>query len=97
MIKPKALFLCSDNSYRTQMAGAFLRDMAGDRFEAISAGADASHLDPEAVAAMREAGIDISEYPVKKVDLFLRERVTFLVTLCDRETEKPCSIFPGAI
>jgi len=36
MIKPKVLFLCSDNSCRTQMAEAFLRDVAGDRFEAVS-------------------------------------------------------------
>jgi protein-tyrosine-phosphatase len=38
MIKPKVLFLCSDNGCRTQMAEAFLRDMADERFEALSAG-----------------------------------------------------------
>jgi len=56
MIKPRVLFLCSDNSCRTQMAEAFLREMAGDRFEVLSAGAEATALDPDAVAAMDELG-----------------------------------------
>jgi arsenate reductase (thioredoxin) len=97
MIKPKVLFLCSDNGCRTQMAEAFLRDMAGERFEALSAGAEASTLDPDAVAVMDEVGLDISGQTPKKVDLFLRERVAFLVTLCEREIERACPIFPGAI
>ena len=96
MIKPKVLFLCSDNGCRTQMAEAFLRAMGGERFEAMSAGAEASALDPEAVEAMREVGIDISGQAVKKVDPLLRERVAYLVTLCDRATERSCPIFPGA-
>jgi arsenate reductase (thioredoxin) len=54
MIKSKVLFLCSGNSCRTRMAEAFLRDLAGDRFEVISAGGDPTPLDPEAVNAMRE-------------------------------------------
>ena len=97
MIKPKVLFLCSDNGCRTQMAEAFLRDVAGERFEALSAGAEASTLDPDAVAAMDEVGLDISGQTRKKVDLFLRERAAFPVTLCDREVERTCAIFPGAI
>ena len=97
MIKPKVLFLCSENSCRTQMAEAFLRDMAGERFEAVSAGAEATTLCPDAVAAMDEVGLDISGQTPKKVDLFLRERVTFLVTLCEREIERTCPVFPGAI
>jgi arsenate reductase len=97
MIKPKVLFLCSNNSCRTQMAEAFLRDMAGKRFAVISAGAEASTLDPDAVAVMDEVGLDISGQTPKKVDAFLRERVTFLVTLCEGEIERTCPIFPGAI
>jgi arsenate reductase len=96
MIKPKVLFLCSDNGCRTQMAEAFLRDMAGERFEPLSAGAEATALDPDAVAVMDEIGLDISGQTPKKVDLFLRERVAFLVTLCDREIERTCPICPGA-
>jgi arsenate reductase len=96
MIKPKILFLCSDNGCRTQMAEAFLRDMAGEHFEVPSEGAEANAPDPDAVAAMVEVGLDISRRAPKKVDLFLRERVAFLVTLCDRENERTCPIFPGA-
>jgi arsenate reductase len=84
MIKPKVLFLCSGNSCRTQIAEAFLRDLAGDRFEITSAGNEATPLDPEAVEAMRELGIDISGHQSKKVDPFFRERFTFVITLCDR-------------
>jgi arsenate reductase len=96
MIKPKVLFLCSDNSCRTQMAEAFLRAMAGDSFEILSAGAEATALNREAVAAMHEVGLDISSQVPKKVDPFLRERVAYLVTLCDRAVERTCPIFPGA-
>ncbi|MGO9255462.1 MAG: arsenate reductase ArsC [Bryobacteraceae bacterium] len=97
MIKPKVLFLCSENSCRAQMAEAFLRDTAGERFEAISAGVEATILDPEAVAAIAEVGLDISGQTPKKVDPFLGQRATFVVTLCGREIERAGPIFPGAI
>ena len=96
MIKPRVLFICSDNSCRTQMAEAFLRDLAGDRFEAISAGAAATALDPDAVAVMNEVGLDIRGQTPKKVEQFLGERVAYLVTVCEREIERTCPIFPGA-
>src|SRR5277367_2494301 len=97
MIRPKVLFLCSENSCRTQMAEAFPRDMGGERFEPLSAGAEAvAALDPDAVAAMSEVGIDISGQQPKRVDPFMRERIAYLVTLCEREIERTCPIFPGA-
>ena len=68
------------------MAEAFLRDLAGDEFEIVSAGAEAGHLDPDAVAAMREVGIDISSAQTKVVDPYLRQRFHYVITLCDRET-----------
>ena len=96
-IKTKVLFLCTENSCRTQMAEAFLRALGGDDFEIVSAGAEAGHLDPEAVAAMQEVGIDISSAQTKVVDPFLRQRFHYVITLCDREKERSCPIFPGAI
>jgi arsenate reductase len=79
------------------MVEGFLRDMGGDRFEPLSAGAEAAAaLDPDAVAAMLEAGIDISGQRPRKVDPFIRERVSYPVTLRDREMERTCPIFPGA-
>jgi len=97
MIKPKVLFLCTGNSRRTQMAEGFLRSMAGDRFEVISAGSEETPLDPDAIAVMREAGVDISGQQTKAVSLFLGQRFSYVVTLCDREKERSCPIFPGAI
>lgn len=97
MIKPTVLFLCSGNSCRTQMAEAFLRDLAGDRFEAVSAGGDPALLDSEAVEAMNELGIDISSQTPKDVSRFLGQRFTFVILLCDRQKERTCPIFPGAI
>ena len=96
-IKPRVLFLCTENSCRTQMAEAFLRDLTGDEFEIVSAGAEAGRLDPDAVAAMQEVGIDISSARTKLVDPYLRERFRYVITLCDREKERSCPIFPGAI
>jgi protein-tyrosine-phosphatase len=52
-IRTKVLFLCSENSCRTQMAEAFLRDLTGDEFEIVSAGSEAGRLDPEAALAGR--------------------------------------------
>ena len=97
MIKPKVLFICTGNSRRTQMAEGFLRAMAGDRFDVVSAGSDETPLDPEAVAVMREVGIDISGQETKAVNRFLGRRFSYVVSLCDREKERTCPIFPGAI
>jgi arsenate reductase len=97
MIKPKVLFLCTGNSRRTQMAEGFLRTMAGDRFDAMSAGSEETPIDPEAVAVMREVGVDISAHETKAVNRFLGRRVSYVVSLCDRDKERTCPIFPGAI
>ena len=59
--KKRVLFLCIHNSARSQMAAAFLKQLAGDRFEVESAGLEPGKLNPLAVAAMRDAGIDISQ------------------------------------
>jgi arsenate reductase len=96
-IKVRVLSLCTEDSCRTQMAEAFLRALGGDEFEIVSAGAEAGRLDPEAVAAMREVDIDISSARTKMVDPYLRERFHYVITLCDREKERSCPIFPGAI
>jgi thioredoxin type arsenate reductase len=97
MIKAKVLFLCTGNSCRTQMAEAFLRDLGGDRFEATSAGDKVTALDPDAVEAMREVGVDISSQTPKSVDHFLKQRFSYVISLCDRQKERSCPIFPGAI
>jgi arsenate reductase (thioredoxin) len=97
MIKPKVLFLCTSSSRRTQTAEGFLRAMAGDRFDVTSAGSDETPLDPDAVVVMREVGIDISGQQTKSVDRFLGRRFSYVVTLCDREKERTCPVFTGAV
>lgn len=79
-IKPRVLFLCTENSCRTQMAEAFLRDMAGDEFEIVSAGAVPGRIDPDAVTATRDVGIDISSAQTKIVDPYLA------ATMADRKS-----------
>lgn len=97
MIKTNVLFLCTGNSRRTQMAEGFLRALAGDDFDVVSAGSEETPLDPDAVAAMREVGIDISGQETKAVNRYLGRRFNYVVMLCDRAKERSCPIFPGAI
>ena len=97
MIKPRVLFLCTDNSCRTQMAEGFLRHLAGDRFDVVSAGCEATDLDPDAVEAMLEVGVDISGQRPKQVETYFGQQFTFVITLCNREAENACPIFPGGI
>lgn len=80
------------------MAEAFLRDVAGERFEVLSAGYEpAERVCQEAIDAMREVGIDISSQRPTKTDELLGQRIAYAVTLCDRQKERSCPIFAGAM
>jgi arsenate reductase len=92
----KVLFLCTGNSARSQMAEGLLRQMAGDRFEAFSAGTEPAPLNPLAVKAMAEIGIDISHHRSKHAKEFLGQGFPYLVTVCDHANEH-CPIFPGVV
>jgi arsenate reductase len=94
MGNPKVLFLCTGNSARSQMAEGYLRRVAGDRFEAMSAGIEPKTLNPLAVEAMQEIGIDISHQQSKDVVALLGQHVPYVVTVCDNAKER-CPIFPG--
>jgi arsenate reductase (thioredoxin) len=96
MSKSMVLFLCTANSCRSQMAEGFLRHFAGDRFEAASAGAEPTQLNPDAVRVMKERGIDISAHSSKDVTEFWKQRVHYVVTVCDKAKEA-CPIFPFAL
>jgi len=92
----RVLFLCTGNSARSQMAEAFLRKYAGDRFEAHSAGLEPKEVNPFTVQVMREKGIDISSQTSKGVDTYLG-KVLFqhLITVCD-DADKNCpTVWPG--
>ncbi len=92
--KKRVLFLCTGNSARSQMAEGFLRHLAGDRFLVASAGTHPAGLNPYAVEAMREIGIDISHHVSERVDTYLGERFDQVITVCDRAKES-CPMFPG--
>jgi arsenate reductase len=91
----RVLFLCTHNSARSQMAESLLRDIAGDRFEALSAGTEATHIRPLAVRVMEEIGIDISGQESKTLERYLGEPFDHVVTVCD-EANEACPYFPGA-
>src|SRR5271163_3234075 len=92
-VKKRVLILCTGNSARSQMAEGLLRHDAGDRFEVFSAGTKPSHVRPEAVASMRELGIDISGQRSKSVDEFADQQFDYVLTVCDNAKES-CPIFP---
>ena len=96
MEKVKVLFLCTGNSARSQMAEAFLRRYAGDRFEVFSAGLEPQGINPFARKVMEEIGFDLSGQYSKDVAQFLGHfHFGYVITLC-AQAEERCPIFPGA-
>lgn len=97
MGKKKVLFVCVHNSARSQMAEALLNVMAGDRFEAESAGLKPGTLNPLVVAVMRELGIDISRNKTKSAFDFFKSGKLFnyVITVCDEANAERCPVFPG--
>jgi arsenate reductase len=94
MPKQSILILCTGNSARSQMAEGLLRNMAGDRFEVSSAGTKPSIVRREAIAAMRELGIDLTGHRSKSVDEFTGHPFDYVITVCDNAKES-CPIFPA--
>jgi arsenate reductase len=92
--RSRVLFLCTHNSARSQMAEGLLRHLAGDRFEAASAGTEATGVRPLAIQAMAELGIDISQQQSKTLDQYLGQPFDAVITLCD-EAAAACPVFPG--
>lgn len=92
--KVKVLFLCTGNSCRSQMAEGWARHFWNDRIEAFSAGTRPSSLNPLAVEAMREAGVDISGQASKHVDGLNDQAFDLVVTVC-ADADENCPLFPG--
>ncbi len=97
MEKKKVLFVCIHNSARSQMAEAFLNLLAGDRFEAESAGLAPGRLNPLAVEVMKEIGIDISQKGTQGIFDFIKKGKLFhyVITVCDEANAARCPVFPG--
>lgn len=98
MEKRKVLFICIHNSARSQMAEAFLKYLAGEKFAAESAGIEPGKLNPLVVKSMMEIGIDISGKGTQSVfDVYERgETFDFVIAVCDKEAAERCPVFPGA-
>ena len=92
--KLKILFLCTGNSCRSQMAEAWVRELFGGRIEAYSAGIEARGLDPDAVKAMAETGVNIAGQKSKRIDALRDVEFDYVVTVCDHAREN-CPIFTG--
>jgi arsenate reductase len=97
MSKRKVLILCTGNSCRSHMAEGILRHAADDLFEVHSAGsAPAGYVHPNAIAALKEIGIDISGHRSKHLDQFLDAGVETVITVCDNANDS-CPLFPGSV
>ena len=93
----KVLFVCIHNSARSQMAEALLNHYCGNEIHAESAGLEPGVLNPLAVAAMADMGIDISaKQPQGVFDLFKAGKFYgYVITVCDETNAERCPIFPG--
>jgi arsenate reductase len=91
----RVLFLCTHNSARSQIAEALLQRFGGGAFDASSAGTEASEVNPLAIRALAEAGIDWSHAQSKTIDRFVDQRFDYVITVCDRAREA-CPVFPGS-
>jgi arsenate reductase (thioredoxin) len=99
MDKKRVLFVCVHNSARSQIAEAVLESLAGDRFEAMSAGLEPGVINPLVVKVMKEIGVDISHNLTKSVfDLFKKgELFSYVITVCDAASAETCPLFPGLL
>jgi arsenate reductase (thioredoxin) len=96
-VKKKVLFICVHNSARSQMAAALVNEMCGEFFEAESAGLEPGTLNPLAVEALGEIGIDISGKQTQSVfDVFKSGRLfAYAITVCSESESQGCPIFAG--
>jgi len=93
-MKLQVLILCTGNSARSQMAEGLLRSFAGAQMDVFSAGSKPSTVNPLAIRAMAEVGIDISQQRSKHLNEFLNQPFDYVITVCDNAAET-CPIFPG--
>ncbi|QIC04927.1 arsenate reductase (thioredoxin) [Brevibacillus sp. 7WMA2] len=93
-MKKTIYFLCTGNSCRSQMAEGWAKKYLGDSWEVFSAGIEAHGVNPRAVKAMSEVGIDISNQTSDIIDAALVEKADLIITLCDH-ADRVCPVTPG--
>jgi arsenate reductase len=95
-MKKRILFLCTHNSCRSQMAEGLINHFLGDRYQAFSAGTEATRVNPLAARVMAEIGIDLAKHRSKSMDEFASETFDYVITLCGDANEK-CPLFFGGV
>ena len=90
----RLLVLCTGNSARSQMGEGLFRHEGRGAYEVASAGTKPSHVRPEAIAVMKELGIDISGHRSKSVNEFEGQSFDYVVTVCDNARAN-CPVFPA--
>ena len=97
MEKKRVMFICIHNSGRSQIGEAFLRHLAGERFEVASAGIEAGTLNPLVVKAMAEKGVSMEGHYAKKAQDYVDqgEHFDYVITVCDESNAERCPMFPG--
>ena len=93
--KKSVLFLCTGNSCRSQMAEGWAREFHGDTIDIFSAGIETHGLNPNAVAVMAEAGVDITSQKSELIDVYMDKDIDLVVTVCDSAHET-CPFFPSS-
>ena len=93
-MKKKVIVLCTGNSCRSQIAEGYLRNLAENTFDVVSAGLEPSVINPKAIQVMAEDEIDISNHTSKNVDQFVGQEFDYIITVCGNAKER-CPVFPG--
>ncbi|TZE81126.1 arsenate reductase (thioredoxin) [Calorimonas adulescens] len=94
--KKRIMFLCINNSCRSQMAEGIAKTLKGDEYEVFSAGMEPTHVNPRAIEVLKEIGIDISSQYSKLIENHLLNSMDIVVTLCG-EAEEACPVTPPHI
>jgi len=97
MPKIKVLFLCTHNSARSQMAESLLRHTYGEKYEVFSAGTTPTKVNPFAIQAMAEIGIDISKQYSKSIEEFQNKDIDLVVSVCKSSAKLTCSLCSSPI
>jgi arsenate reductase len=97
LTKTRVLFLCTHNSARSQMAEGLLRNIYGEKYEVFSAGTNPTKVNPFAVKAMAEIGVDISKQYSKSLDEFSDAEIDLAVSVCQSSSKTLCSLCSSPI
>jgi arsenate reductase len=93
--RKRILFICTHNSARSQIAEALVNEFYRGKYDAYSAGTEPTAVDPSAIKALAEIGINISHNQTKHVNTYKGQTFDYVVTVCDHAKET-CPFFPGA-